>query len=296
MVGPPPGENPEGRAHRGAAQHRRQAGDQVLAARQQTRDLPRYARRLRLMLDVVHDLGEAEDAHGDRHEAEPVEQDVDPHGEAIGTALDVGADQPEQNAEHDHRDRLEHRAVRQHDRRNQTQQHDRDVVGRVEQERDRGERRAGRGDQDGDDRPGEQGGDRRHGERRPGAALLRHLVPVEHGDHRGGLARDLHQDGGGRAAVLGAVEHARQHDHGADRPKPERERHEHRHGGERADPGQHTDHRADEAADEADDDVLQRQRDAEAHRDVGEEAAEPCNRVGERAHLTAPGATAGSAS
>ena len=54
-------------------------------------------------------------------------------------------------------------------------------------------------------------------ERRAGAALLRHLVAVERGDDRGHLARDVHQDRRGRAAVLRAVVDAGEHDERAGR-------------------------------------------------------------------------------
>src|SRR5262249_13202246 len=58
-----------------------------------------------------------------------------------------------------------------------------------------------------------EGGD---GERRPRAALPRHLIAVDAGHHRGGLARQVDQDGGGRAAVLRAVIDAGEHDQGTD--------------------------------------------------------------------------------
>ena len=54
-------------------------------------------------------------------------------------------------------------------------------------------------------------------QRRPGAALPRHLVAVDAGDDRRGLARQVDQDRGGRAAVLRAVIDAGQHDQRADR-------------------------------------------------------------------------------
>ena len=38
-----------------------------------------------------------------------------------------------------------------------------------------------------------------------GASLARHLVPIDGGHHRGRLARNVDQDGGGRAAVLSTV-------------------------------------------------------------------------------------------
>jgi len=46
---------------------------------------------------------------------------------------------------------------------------------------------------------------RRSCERRAGEALARHLVAVMQVTNAEGLAGQVHQDGGGRAAVLGAV-------------------------------------------------------------------------------------------
>ena len=51
----------------------------------------------------------------------------------------------------------------------------------------------------------------------PARPCKRHLVAVERGHHRGGLARKLDQDGGGRAAVLRAVIDAGEHDQRRDR-------------------------------------------------------------------------------
>src|SRR5262249_38309424 len=52
---------------------------------------------------------------------------------------------------------------------------------------------------------GEEGPNGGDGEPGSGAARGRHLVPVDAGHHRRGLARQIDQDGGGRAAILGAV-------------------------------------------------------------------------------------------
>ncbi len=84
----------------------------------------------------------------------------------------------------------------------------------------------GREDLQGDDpqRPGDErpkGGDP---ESRAGPALPGHLVAVEAGDDRGGLARDVDQDGGGGAAVISPVVDAGQHDNGGGGGDPERHR------------------------------------------------------------------------
>ena len=121
-------------------------------------------------------------------------------------------------------------------------------------------------------RAGEERAERGDGERRAGAALARHLVAVDAGHDRRGLARQVDQDRGGRAAVLRAVVDAGQHDQAGHRLEIEGERQQHRDGGDRADAGQHADQRADQAADEARSEVGRRQRDAEAEGEVAEKA------------------------
>ena len=98
----------------------------------------------------------------------------------------------------------------------------------------------------------------------PARPLLRHLVAVETRDDRGRLARQLHQDRGGGAAVLAAVVDAGQHDERGGRLEVERDRQQHRDRRERPDARQHADHRAREHPDEAVHQVLQRKRDVEA--------------------------------
>ena len=99
-------------------------------------------------------------------------------------------------------------------------------------------------DQQRADGAGEERADGRDRERRPGAALARHLIAVDAGHDRGGLARQVDQDGGGRAAVLRAVIDAGEHDQRADRRHAVGDRQQHRDGGERADARQHADQRA----------------------------------------------------
>ena len=60
---------------------------------------------------VDHDLGDAEQAHGDGREVDAVAKFGDVEGEALGAGVDVGADQAEQQAEEHHGDRLDDRAV-----------------------------------------------------------------------------------------------------------------------------------------------------------------------------------------
>ena len=102
------------------------------------------------------------------------------------------------------------------------------------------------------------------GQRGAGAALARHLVAVDRGHHRGRLARHVDQDGGGRAAVLRAVVDAGQHDQRRRRVERVDRRQQHRDRRHRPEAGQHADQRAEQAADEGVQQVLEREGDAEA--------------------------------
>jgi hypothetical protein len=221
--------------------------------------------------EIDHDLGQPEQAHRQRDETDAVEQHVEPHRHPILAGRHVGADETQEHAEHDHTDGLEHRSMREYHRGDETEQHDGNVVRRLEQQRDLGERRAAERDQQRHHRSGEQRSQRRDCQRRACPAVLGHGVAVEHGDHGRGFAGNLDEDGGGRAAVLRAVENAGQHDQRAHRREPERDRQDHRHGGERSDPRQHADRRSDHAAEQAQADVLPGQRNAETHRDIGQD-------------------------
>ncbi len=80
------------------------------------------------MLEIRDDFRKAEDAHGDRDEADAVGQFRNIEAEARHARVDVGANQSQQQPEHDHRDGLDKRARGQHDRADQTEHHQREVL------------------------------------------------------------------------------------------------------------------------------------------------------------------------
>ena len=133
------------------------------------------------------------------------------------------------------------------------------------------EREYQRGDHQRGDAAGEQRAERRHRQRRAGAALPRHLVSVDAGHDRGALARQIDQDGRGRAAVLGAVIDRRQHDQRGDRLQIEGDRQQHRQRRERADAGQDADQRPDQRADQRETDIDRLQRGGEPERQMREQ-------------------------
>ena len=237
----------------------------------QAADVPDHDGAGVLVLQVAQDLAEAEDAHAERHEVEPVGHFRHVEGEALGAGLDVAADQAEQQAEHDHGEGLEQRAAGERHRGDQAQHHQREVLRRAELQRHVGQRRRRQHQQEGRDRAGEEGAQRGGGERRAGAALFGHLVAVDRRDHAGTFARQVDQDRGGRAAVLRAVVDAGQHDQGRDRRQAEGDRQQHGDGGDRAEAGQHADRRAEQHADEAVEQVERAERRGEAEPEIAEQ-------------------------
>ena len=101
--------------------------------------------------------------------------------------------------------------------------------------------RGEQGHQEGGDRAGEKGTDGGRGQGHAGPPLTRHLIAVQGGDHRGRFTRQIDQDGGGGAAVLGSVVDAGQHDQGGDRRQDKGDGQQHGDGGGRAETGQHAD-------------------------------------------------------
>ena len=142
--------------------------------------------------------------------------------------LDVGADHRQQQAEHDHRDRLQHRALGEHHGEDQAEHHQREIFGRA--------RTASASLVSGAPSAAISTVATQPAKNEPIAAIasagparpcLRHLVAVERGHHRGRLARNVDQDRGGRAAILRAVIDAGEHDQRADRRQAEGDRQQH---------------------------------------------------------------------
>jgi hypothetical protein len=236
------GQHTQQRAQRGAAQHRREGILEVLLGRPQAvhvlgEDLAVLGRAAQ----VGGDLGEAEDAHRDRDEVDAVGQLGNVEAVTRHAGDDVGVDLTEQQAEDDHAQRLDQRARRQHHGADQAQHHQAEVFGRAELERQLGQRRReGRDDQRAH-AAGEERSQPGRGQRRPGSALACHRVAVDRGDHRRGLARQVDQDRGGRAAVLRTVVDAGQHDQRRRGIQRVDRRQQHRDRGGRPETRQHAD-------------------------------------------------------
>ncbi|MNG35615.1 hypothetical protein D3C84_1224020 [compost metagenome] len=55
-----------------------------------------------LNLEVAHDFRHAKHAHGDNHKIDAVHHGIVAEGKAQGTGIEVGADGPDQQAQHQH--------------------------------------------------------------------------------------------------------------------------------------------------------------------------------------------------
>jgi hypothetical protein len=97
----------------------------------------------------------------------------------------------------------------------------------------------------------------------------RHRVAFDRGHDRAGLAGGVEQDGGGRAAVLGAVVDAAEHDEGRRRLEPESRRQEKRDGGRGPDARQYADGGAQRHADDRPHQDGRRERDGKSLRQRG---------------------------
>jgi hypothetical protein len=171
--------------------------------------------------------------------------------------------------ENDHADGVKQGPLGQHDRREQAEHHEGEVVRRTELERKLGERRSEQRKQEGGNRAREERTDRGSGQGHAGPSLTRHLVAVKRRDHRGGLTRHVDQDGRGRSAVLGAVVDAGEHDQRRDRREGEGHGQQHGDRGRRPESGQHADQRSKKDAGEAVQQVRQRDRCRETEAEVG---------------------------
>ena len=109
-----------------------------------------------------------------------------------------------------------------------------------------------------------EGANGRCRQRGASAAALGHLVAFHGRDHAGRLTGRVEQDGGGRAAIHGAVVNAGEEDHGGGRIHLGGDGQQHGHGGRRTNAGQHTHGGTQGAADKGPQQVDRRTRRHEA--------------------------------
>ena len=270
----------------GAVQEGEPAVLEVLRGRQEVAQPLRHRQQLRSLAqrDVGEHLADREHADRDDDEVDTGEEFHLPEGEARGGAEEVGAHARDPQADERREQRLDDRSAgEQHDQR-EAKRHQPEVLGRAEREREPGERRRDQHQPEHADRAGDERGDRGDAERGAGAAPARHLVAVEAGHDRGGFAGNVEQDRRRRAAVLGAVVDAREHDHRRRGRHLEREREQHRDRRRRPEPGHDADDGPEQHADEAPQQVRGRERDREPLGETGEDFHLEAERAGRQGH------------
>ena len=205
---------------------------------------------LGLVLDVHQHLADGEDADAQRDELDAACEFDLATGEPLLTREQVRADRGQEQPD-EHRDEaLEYRVAGQHDHQQECEHHQRGVLRRTEVHRDVGCQRSQECQADHAEGARDEGGDRRDPECLARATLLGHLVAVDTGDDRRGLAWDVQQDRRRRTAVLGAVIDAGHHDQAGGRVEPGGQRQQDRDRGRRPEAGQDADERAQQAADD----------------------------------------------
>ena len=239
-----------------------------------TSDRKRHALGNRHMIcaaGVVDDLGQPEHRHHNDDEIDAFVELAEAEGETREPGGAVLTDHADDQAERRHRQALQQRAARQHGSGDQPDQHEREIFRRLESQCQLRQRRRQRRHQHDRDAGAEERRHRGHHQRRPGAALPRHRIALDHGDGGGRVARQPQQDRRDRAAIHGAVVDAGEHDQRFGRAQMERDRQQHADRRDRPDAGQDADEHSDADADQAVQQRRWRQCDAESEREVVEE-------------------------
>ena len=176
----------------------------------------------------------------------------------------VEADGAEREAEAHGGERLEGRAAAHADEAREGQEVDREELRRPELQREIGDQRRQEGDHDHGDQGADEGRGEGGGQRLVGAALLRHGVPIEGRCDRPGLARDIEEDRGDRAAEQRSPVDAGEHDDGRSRRHGEGQRQKDRDPVGAAQTRQDADDDAEQDADDHQSQVVPGERDLEA--------------------------------
>ena len=208
------------------------------------------------LFEVVQDFADTEQAH--RHddevdavgELQAVERETRSATEAVTT--DGGQLQPDQSRDQ----RLEFVAAADRRDEQHAEQRERGVLRRPEVQRDAGHDGRQQRQPDDRDRRADKGSDGRNTESRSGPALFGQREAIEHGDHRRRLAGQSQQHRGDRAAVLGPVVDAGEHDDRRHRVDGVGDRQQDRDSGRRPESRQHADDHADQNPDKAVEQVL----------------------------------------
>jgi hypothetical protein len=145
-------------------------------------------------LDVAQYLRHSEQPDDDGQKLNAGGKIDRPEGEALAAVDDVDANRGSEKSERHHQSALHRRAGDHEKRANDAEHHQGEILRRSETNGDRRDRRRKERHHDHAECAGDERADRRDTQCRAGAPLLRHLVTVETGHDRRGLARDVQKD------------------------------------------------------------------------------------------------------
>ena len=205
---------------------------------------------MRAVLDQQHQFGKAIQPDHDRYQRDAFGEIGDAKREARFAGHRFLADGAQHQADRHRQQRGRQRAARNPRHHHETAGGERKEFRRPEQDRDLGKIGGEHHNADHGEGAADERADRDDGQRRAGAALFGELVAVDRGDDGSGLAGDVEQDRGGRAAIHRAVEDAGHHDQARGRVERESQRQDQRDAGDRAEARQHADRGACECANE----------------------------------------------
>src|SRR6478735_5509162 len=131
---------------------------------------------------VGQDFGEPEDADDDGDEADAVQEPVHPEGEARGAGDGVDADHGDQQAQGPGDDGLDHGLSGQGNKQGYTDDHEREELGRPDEQANFTQGFGGGDQADGGDGSADEGSHGGQGQCRTGPAEFGHLVAVDGGD------------------------------------------------------------------------------------------------------------------
>ncbi len=213
-------------------------------------------------------LSDPEQADDDRDQVESAHQRQRAGVEPLCAGHRIGADGGEPHADNSGNDALQDGVAGEAHQRDHAEDHQPEVFRRTERERDVGDAWTNQRERDGAADAGDVRADARDGERLAGAALFGHRKAVHRGDDRGDLAGNVHEDGGGRAAVHRAVVDRCQRDDGAIGRQIDRGGQQDSHRRRRTETRQHADECTEQAAGDGVTQIRKAQRVQEAVDDI----------------------------
>lgn len=232
------GQDAQCRTQESTAQHSWRHVLEVFLGRHQARHLGGEHFALMFWLgQIADDLSVTEHTHGDHHKADTVGQFRNVKAETCDTGVHVGTHQAQQQTQHNHGHGLEQRTRCQHHGADQAQDHQGKVFGRTEFESQFGQWWCESSQNQRAHTTSEKRAQSGSSQRRSRSTFSGHLVTVNTGHHRGRFTRQIHQNGGGRTAVLRAVINTGQHDQRRHRRQGVGSRQQHGNRGHRTHPG-----------------------------------------------------------